>query len=365
MALLVKHALKVAIGATLLGAIFQQSESVAIIHYPAMGLTATMQSSLGGTLKAAWGRLGGSLVGGIMGGLFLGIWGGNPITSGIAFVFAALFCDFFQLPSLFNQAGMIGALIAASAIGHGDNPWVYTFHRILDNGIGVAIGTLITVIFWPDNPRQTLVDNYSQVLASFDRLLEDIIHNFLRSEKINLDELFSQSRDQIQRNLTLLDQSMYGWKGHQIARENWSELLASQKRILRYLTVMFNLSKKFDNYEISNKFKLELFQFYQQISSDFKEISQALKINQSSPVFPTINLEERFQKLNQKLMTFQSNSLDNHNLLVDILQFHAFLDAFKRLSEELEQLFLERKRQPLLNQSFPLNLSLIKEYLIF
>lgn len=352
MALLVKHALKTAIGAAIVGAVFQQSNSIAIIHYPAMGLVSTMQSNLGGTLQAGWGRLGGSACGGIIGAILLSTWGSNPITGGAAFVLAAIFCDLLQLPSLFTQAGVIASLIAASEMARGENPLIYAFNRVLDNGIGVIIGTVVTIVFWPDNPREILVSNFTQFLANCDHLFQGVVSNYLHSDKVDLSELFEQSRNKIEQNQSSLNQITYGGAGRQITQENWSEVLASQRLFLRYLTIMFNLSKRFDNQSFSHQFEPELLLISQQISLVFQDLSQRFKKEQPLATPLIASLQEQLRLTIQKLIMLQSNPIKDQKLLVSIIDFHAFLNALKELIQELEQLCIKKTKPNLkvLNQ---------------
>jgi uncharacterized membrane protein YgaE (UPF0421/DUF939 family) len=97
--MLIKHALKVGIAAAILGAVFQNAP-IDHIAYPAMGLVSTLQSSMGGSFKAAWGRLGGSVIGGIIGALMLSIGGGGAIAVGSAAILAGILCQGFGFPTL-------------------------------------------------------------------------------------------------------------------------------------------------------------------------------------------------------------------------------------------------------------------------
>jgi len=109
-----KHAVKVSIAAGLL-AIVCWHANLKMVHYPAMGLVATMLSlNTGETLKNGWGRLGGSLLGGLCTALWISGLGLNPLAGTLAFSTAVLLCETLKLPTMQNQAAAVTAIMAAS-----------------------------------------------------------------------------------------------------------------------------------------------------------------------------------------------------------------------------------------------------------
>lgn len=355
MPVLVKHALKVAIAAALVGWVFQGSQQIAYFIYPVMGLITTMQSSLGGTVKAAWGRLGGSAIGGVIGAWLNSTHGASPMTAGLAFILSTLFCEILQLQAPFNQAGTLSALIAVSLIGKG-SPWSYAFNRVLDNWIGVVIGVAVTLLFWPDHPRKTLLDNLIQVLSDSDQAFQTIVAVY-RSEKSRepvASHLITEMTSRIEQSESLLKQEMYGPVGSQLAEENWSALLAAERRLCRYLSVMLKALQRSHSRLLSRQFVESLVLMSQQVSAICADLTQVVQVTSarsglfsfgratarsSMPTVPEIlTLKNHLQSIIDQISRMRMTGAIRDYPHEEIRQLYVFLHGLKEFIQELEQL---------------------------
>lgn len=358
--MLVKHALKTAIAAALVGALFQQSDFIAELTYPAMGLITTMQSSLGGTVKAAWGRLGGSAIGGAIGAWLVSTQGASPAIGGLAFILSTLICEAFQLQAPYNQAGVVSALIAVTLMGHGSNPWVYASNRVLDNWIGVVIGIGITLLFWPDNPKKTLSDSIIKFLRNSNQLFQEIVAYYQAGEgqKSVNSSLITEMTSNIQQSESILKKEMYGFVGNKLAQENWSNLLAIERRLCRHLSVMFKTLQQSNSSQLRHQFTGPLMLIAHQVSATCDALTQivqstdsasstfklgsttAVNINPALAIAEIPVLESHLRSMVNQVNLMKKTGTIKDYPIQEIRQFYVFLYSLKKIIQELAQLAL-------------------------
>jgi uncharacterized membrane protein YgaE (UPF0421/DUF939 family) len=356
---IIKHALKTSVAAALLAGIFQHSD-LAHIPYPVMGLLTTMLSfNVGDILQAGWGRLGGSLVGGSLSVLIITAWGNSPLTGGLAFILASLLCQTFQWTALVNQAGIISALIVALP-QLGDNPWQYTFDRLIDNGIGVLVAILMTLLFWPDNPRQILNTYLDQVVGDCDRVFQTCLSNILSEipQPVETTELLTQIAETIKKSESILEKSHYGWVGHQLVQDNWSDIIAIQRRLRRHLLVMSQLMAPqmlANQIAMSQTQKIDLNNpLFLKFSAELVEISQTFAMNcvtfqafiksgtkSSFAIATIVPLEDAVSKLAKQIDQLRNQGEIRRISLEDIIQYYYFLHILTLLTREMDQLMLQ------------------------
>jgi uncharacterized membrane protein YgaE (UPF0421/DUF939 family) len=375
--MIVKHAIKTGIAAAILAGIFQNS-NLAHIQYPVMGLIATMLSSnLGGNLKAAWGRLGGSVVAGLSSASLISAFGINPITGGVAFMVSSLFCEIYQLRALTAQAGTIAALIAAEP-SLGQSPWRYTFDRVVDNGIGVVVATVVTILFWPDNPQQTLQNNLVKILQLCDRLFATLVEQALNtaSSPEETDAPIAEIAGIVRQSESLLEQSLYGFAGRQLTQENWSEAIATERKLRRHLWAMANLFKEARQNQLFYEFTTELRQLVGNVSEAcgamVATIQSGITVTQVGTATTIPPLEGYAQKITEQLERMRMTGETQRYDWEDIAQFYGFLHLLNCWTQALDRLAIElnhvqkntaQPTTPWRFQPYPLPLKQIKHFL--
>jgi uncharacterized membrane protein YccC len=334
---MIKHALKTAIAAGILAALFQNSD-LAHIQYPVMGLMATMLSSVGDTVKAGWGRLGGSVVAGVLSVLIVGTFGISPITGGLAFILASLWCEVFGWKALVGQAGVIAALIAAEP-ELGANPGVYTLHRVLDNSIGVFLGIAVTALFWPEHPRQLLQNYLIKILEHSDQCLQRVIGQARGGEnsQVELEQRTTEIYNLIQQSDSLLTKSLYGFLGRQLVQDNWSDVLATERRLRRHLLAMTRIVKDNHQNSLLPVFADQLQRLAMAVSQTCTTLTKLIRAGKSTALeLPDLHrdLSEMINHLGQLRAT---NGMSNYPL-PDVIQFYDLLSILTRFSQDLDQL---------------------------
>ena len=323
----------------MLAGVFQHSD-LTHIQYPVMGLVATMLSpNLGDVVKASWGRLGGSAVAGFVSALVIGAWGINPVSSAIAFVLSTFFCEVYQLKTLTSQAGTIAALIAIDP-GLGKEAWKYVFDRVVDNGIGVIIAVAVTILFWPEKSRQILKNNLVKVLQTCHQVFQVIVESTLRGERpdVNTSALIAEMNKTVWQSENLLKKSMYGAVGARLTQDNWSDLLANQSRLIRYLSAMAHSVKENQQNRAISLFTEELTQLVHQVSTACTAIFSILqssktvvKIADEIPI-----LEVHLQAITNRLEQMRIKRELKEYVLEDIIRFYNILAGCRRNTDVSE-----------------------------
>jgi uncharacterized membrane protein YccC len=337
---LVKHALKTAIAAGILAALFQNSD-LAHIQYPVMGLIATMLSSVGDTVKAGWGRLGGSVVAGGFSFLIVGTFGTSPIAAGSAFILASLFCEVLGWKALVGQAGIIAALIAAEP-ELGADPAIYTVHRVFDNSIGVFVATVVTVLFWPEQPRLTLQNYLIQVLVNCHQCLHKIV-NSVGDEASSLAEIEQHTTEiyqLIQQSDSLLSRSLYGFLGRQLVQDNWSDLLATERRLRRHLLGMTRIVRDNRQNSLMPLFSEQLQRLAGEVSDLCAVMTELIRGGMASKAAAVElpNLSHHLAEMVDRLGQMRATKAIANYPVHESIQFYSLLSLLTRLSQDLEQL---------------------------
>ncbi len=208
-----------------------------------MGLTATMLSShIGDVIKAGWGRLGGSVIAGVVTGALLSLFGDNALVGAAAYLVATLVAEVLQYPAMTLQAGLIAGLIVAVPEFE-QNPWLYSWHRVTENGLGVIVAVLVAVLIWPEKPRLTLQENLVQFLRASLELTQACLERVIQNQRQDLgaEAQLEQLIKLNQSSEDLLNRSVYGFLGRDLTADNWSQLIADQRRVRRHLTSMVKI----------------------------------------------------------------------------------------------------------------------------
>ncbi len=283
-----KYALKVAVGGAFIAALFKDSD-LGNVMFPALGLLSTLQPDLASTIKSGWGRLLGSAIGGLIGGLILTAFGTgslseflslSPFLGALGFILAAITCETLQLGSAYTQAGFVAFLLTTGQAATQD-PWLYTFVRVSNNWIGVAIATAIIFVFRDSDPRENLQKNLLITLQNTERAFSLIARSQNIREKAEIPQLLSQINGKATESTMLLSKAVYGILGRRLQRENWGGLIACQRNFSRYLKEMLEVSEA----SSIRLFQSELVQFSEQVSRQCEQIIQAVEAEKSPEIF--------------------------------------------------------------------------------
>lgn len=373
-----KHAIKVGLAAALLATVFWQS-NLQSVQYPVMGMVATMLSTnVGETLKAGWGRLGGSILGGVFAALSISLLGLNPISGMAAFLSVMILCQRLKLAALQNQAIVVAVLIASSS-EIGKDPWNYALNRVFDNGIGIIIGILITLLIWPDRPQVTLRHQVTTVLAELGHTLAQLLNrlyapppptpdpatNVTDSGELSkltesselepsgeLDELedrqFQAISNQLRQADTLLDKSIYGIAGWQLAQENWSTRLTLVRRLRRHLRSLARLVPLLQTKSILYDFASSIEKLGQALISEFNQLTEAIAPGHP-PTLETEPTDQALDILYQDLNQRRRQGKNQAYALEDVIHSYETLNSLSRIHRDLTLLAQAFQPEPHLN----------------
>ncbi len=164
---------------------------------------------------------------------------------------------------------------------------------------------------------------------------------------------------------------MYGVVGERLTQENWSDLLANQRRIIRYLSAMAHSVKENRQNRVLSLFSEDLTQFFHQVSTACTAICSILqssktleKVADELPV-----LEVHLQAIINRLEQIRIKKKLKGHILEDIIQFYNLLEIITNFTQELDGLIVKlrtrEKSTPLLAsrwsfKSLPLPVKQIK-----
>lgn len=330
-----KHAIKTGLAAAVL-AHFCRHLPLAEIYYPVMGLTATMLSAhTGDVIKAGWGRLGGSVIAGVVTGCLLSLFGDSALVGALAYLVATLVAEVLQYPAMTLQAGVIAGLIVAVPEFE-KNPWLYSWHRVTENGLGVIVAVLVAVLIWPEKPRDTLQKNLAQFLQQSQALTQACLDRVIQDQRqdlgaeARLDRLIKLN----QSSEDLLNRSVYGFLGRDLTAENWSQLIADQRRVRRHLTSMVKI---LEEQSLAQPFLIlvrgELAAINDQAEAMIHALLRAIEnpTHRSEVEKESVALETSLEKLKANLQTLRQAGITQDFSLEVVIYSYDYLHSLQLL----------------------------------
>lgn len=88
-------------------------------------------------------RIAGTALGAAIGAISSTFLAYNPLTVGFGILVAILLSEFIGLE---NSAKMAGYVCGIVILNHGDHPWVYATHRLIETGLGISAAVLVSIV---------------------------------------------------------------------------------------------------------------------------------------------------------------------------------------------------------------------------
>jgi uncharacterized membrane protein YccC len=154
-----------AIKAGLASAIVLAITNVFRLEYPIYAVIAVvfvMESSLTGSVRAAYTRLLGTMMGTMLAAMTISIAGVNPLTLGLGVTLTICVCIHFKFTDALKLSAMLFGLVM---LQHGGDPWSFAFHRLLDTSFGIVVAIAINLLIWPPRAWRSVHQNISACLA--------------------------------------------------------------------------------------------------------------------------------------------------------------------------------------------------------
>ncbi|MDF5731629.1 MAG: hypothetical protein PUP92_27375 [Rhizonema sp. PD38] len=209
------------------------------------------------------------------------------------------------------------------------------------------------VFFWPNKPRETLSNHLTQILRDTDQEFQAIVSSYLHSRRAStLDEQhLKQMRTLIQESQSLLKDLSYGLYGDWFTQDNWSELIAAQQRLVRYLSQMrqtFSSDGENRLWEQNSALLTDVVEQVSIVCTTLISLVPSRKANRLE--FNMSSLSEDIAAIREQIRQFRTTQDFMALSTSDILRFYAFLDALTSFTEELQQLGLRLHTRQILNR---------------
>ncbi len=310
-----------------------------------------MTPTSGGVLQAGWSRLAGAFLGGVVVALALTCLNDNPVIAALCYIATLLLCEALQWQGFLTATILFPIMFIDPT--HGQYPWHYVYDRVRYNSWGVLIGLVVMAYFWPDKPRVTLSNHLTQILRDTDQGFQAIVCGHLGRElsSAEIEQHLNQMQTLIQESQSLLKDLSYGLSGDWFIQDNWSELIAAQERLVRYLSRMRQTFSSEGDNRLWAQHSALLTHLVEQVSvvcttlinlvPSRQALQPGLDIPPLSQDIAAIREQIRQLRTTQDFMALPGS---------DILRFYAFLDALTSFTEELQQLGPHLQNRQIVNR---------------
>lgn len=129
------------------------------------------QARIGGSFRAGWNRLFGTVIGAGLGALFAILFGVNAISLGFGIALSIMAVSFFNLRAAAGLTAVALMLVMVLwKLNPATEPWLFAFYRLVDATLGIFIAFLVAMLIWPERASKKLHNNMSQILSELHRL---------------------------------------------------------------------------------------------------------------------------------------------------------------------------------------------------
>lgn len=349
---LVKDGLRFSLGAALLTGLFaHRGDLLDNFAYPIFGyVSVVIEPSRGGAINAGLGRLGGSALGGLIAAVLISAYGldGSSyyVIPALTFILASLICETYRWEAAYSQATLIGTFIAMRAVGTSakENIWLYVQARLVDNWIGIMIGFVVVLLFWPQASRSELVKRTGQFLQQVPLMFSAIVDRLSpHSNCPALDSalLLTQLTQLTKTSQKTLASADHEFQGDAMIEENWGAILATQSQIVRQFA---NLDELMANAQSSLPSQLvdQLAQFKEHLTLACDD----LRVDVANPN-PDVAQPESIAALHQDVAQIEAKleqlraagKLDQYSV-TEVLQCFQLLELCRQIIRSLQALYV-------------------------
>lgn len=200
--------------------------------YAAIAAIISMQSSVADSFKTGKNRMLGTFLGAFVGLIFALIGPNNPLLIGLGVMIIIYISNWLDWNKSITIAGVV--FIAIMVNLKGGSPWAYSFNRIIDTLIGIAVAVLINYFISPPVSTDKILDHYRMLLSM---LFEEIKGNLRQGEKISIGEL-DKKIFALEKEFIDYKMEFKGKKNSSLGNSNVQKIIEILKNILDHLKII-------------------------------------------------------------------------------------------------------------------------------
>jgi uncharacterized membrane protein YccC len=329
-----KHAVKTAIAAMVAIALcqtFQIPEGT----WAVVSTVIVMQANIGGSLRAAWQRLLGTVIGAAIGVAHSWAIGTGAWPVGMALILTILVCATLEIQDSYRMASATTVMVM---LADGPNAWLVGVYRFVDVIIGIIVAVVVSFCIWPARARDHLRGGLAQVLADSGRLHQHLVNAYLLGEYPG--ETIVALRDQVKQRMRqcreLLTESRREPGREEVSHERLSLLLNETVRILEQVLAMDEPSSLHHGMALPDPVIPKVTKLVQASSMMFGRLSQAIETG-TSGVDPG-ELHAAVSAVDAELLAIREAGLWKSRPLEDVMRAFAFLHGMKRIAQDLARM---------------------------
>ncbi|MBW4518712.1 MAG: FUSC family protein [Scytolyngbya sp. HA4215-MV1] len=351
---MLKQGLRFSLGAAILTGLFaHRGDLLDNYVYPVFGyVSVVIEPSSGRAITAGLGRLGGSALGGIIAAVLLQAFGlegsGQYVIPALTFMLAAVICETYRWQAAYSQATLLGTLIAMRAVGTSgqEDIWLYVRDRLIDNWIGIMVGFMVVLLFWPQSSRTELIKLLRQFLQQVPLVLQAVIRPASQGEAVAppATTQIAQLTKLTQTGQKINAAARTEFQAEALMAENWSDILSSQAQIVRQLNSMATLLPP-ESHPLAAQLHEELTQFVDQVARICDRLS--LQPDPGDPDISTLHqLQSRMEtRLEELRSTGEIAAYD----VSQVLQCFQLLELCRHLTQSLQTLHTQLHQRAVVN----------------
>jgi uncharacterized membrane protein YgaE (UPF0421/DUF939 family) len=145
-------------------------------YWAAISSLIVMQSNVGGTVRASWKRLAGTVIGAVVGTVVVLLWGANLAGFGLAVAATIILCALPRLNESFRLATVTVAIVMLT--GAHEAGWIVALHRFLEVMLGIVVAIFVTAVIWPARSREALRAVLAEAIATMQQLFVEIMARY-------------------------------------------------------------------------------------------------------------------------------------------------------------------------------------------
>ncbi len=350
---ILKQGIRFSLGAVILTGLFAHRSGLLDNYvYPILGyVSVVIEPTSGRAITAGLGRLGGSAVGGIIAAVLLQSFGlagsGQFVIPALAFILAAVICETYRWQAAYSQATLIGTLIAMQALGTSgqENIWLYVRSRLIDNWIGISIGVLVMLLFWPQSSRTELIKLLRQFLQQVPLVFQAVVRPAIGGAVVSppATTQIAQLTKLTQMGQKISVSARTEFQAEALLVENWDDILSSQTQIVRQLGSMATLLPP-ESHPLVAHLHQDLTQFMDQVALTCDRLSLP---DPGDPDTSTLNQIQ--SRMETRLEELRSTGAIAAYDMSQVLQCFQLLELCRHLTQSLRTLHTQLQQRAVVN----------------
>ena len=300
-------------------------------YWAAISALIVMQSNVGGTVRASWTRLAGTVIGAAVGTLVVLLWGANLAGFGLAVAATIILCALPRLNESFRLATVTVAIVMLT--GAHEAGWIVALHRFLEVMLGIVVAIFVTAALWPARSREALRAVLADAIQTMQQLFLEIMARYRGAATAPVEEHKAKAAARLRRAQDLLREVKYEPGAQRSGDDVLRALSVQAERIYSALDGLELAATDSLSERYSDRFKPELDRLSLALSYAFECLAAIVRTG-SSGRWP--DLVAAGSALEARVAQLRQSGAPSTYDLEEVLRFYSLVLGLRNLARELE-----------------------------